>query len=709
MYRALLPLVVGATGGALLTYYLTREAAPPSPAAQPPPIRAAAAPAPAGAGSGKVTAERAEAYRLAADADAATLERLLARAAARPASAEREFALGVLLVRLTEIDAERAAELARRSGASDELLADVYAAWARSDPAGALAGLAGIDAPGLATALALAMLPALGGDEHALNQLLAALPPRAERAFRLTSLADLAERSPADAFEQSLAMDDAGMRGIAIERVAAAWARIDARAALARIEDIDDEQLRSTFHVGVLREWARFDTDGIFEYFAALDPANLEELAGIGMFEAARMEPERAFEFADTLPPAIARNMRQSAVRALGERDPVTALRYLDRLPIGQRQQLRQTIARSYGQKQPDAALEWARASGSAGDLSAVLGGIAQRDPNRALDVALALPGARERATAVQSVAAALGNVRGADAVTVADRLVALADEPVRNVGMTRLMQAWPTREPERALDWLMTNAQRAPAAAFQGVARVLGATDPAAAARYYAQVPADMRQQWLQSAAQSYAQTDPLAARDWVAQYRGEPGHVAATAAVAQNLARVDAPAAAQLLDSIAAGPQDPGSLGAAARAVAGNWAQSQPLAAAEWAAQLRNGAGRSTALAASADAWASKDYAAARDWTMRLTAGEARDVALGSLLGNSAAGELDSALIAAFSTAAARERAVLNALRTVGARNPAEARTLIDRYIASPAQREQAERILEQARVLPPLPPVF
>jgi hypothetical protein len=185
----------------------------------------------------------------------------------------------------------------------------------------------------------------------------------------------------------------------------------------------------------------------------------------------------------------------------------------------------------------------------------------------------------------------------------------------------------------------------------------------------------------------------------------------------VAQNRAGVDAPAAAQLLDSIAAQPENAPLLQGVASNVATRWARSQPLAAAQWAAELPSGPARTNAVASTVNTWANDDYTAARSWTMRLAAGAERDGALRTLLARSANNVLDSALIAAFSGEPARQQAVLAALRPVAERDAGEARALIDRYLDAPAQRAQAEQILEQIRLgmpggrtLPPgMIPVF
>jgi hypothetical protein len=341
---------------------------------------------------------------------------------------------------------------------------------------------------------------------------------------------------------------------------------------------------------------------------------------------------------------------------------------------------------------------------------------MARTDMNRALEMALALPGS-DRARAVQNIAMNAANVRGANLGAIADRLATITDAATRDANLSVLVQSWSNREPERALDWLMANTQQAPAAAYQGVARELGQNNPAAAVQHLARLPAEVRATWVQSAAQGYAQKDPRAAVDWIEQFRGQAGYANAVTAVAQNLAGVDAPAAAQLLDSIAAQPENAPLLQGVASNVATRWARSQPLAAAQWAAELPSGPARTNAVASTVNTWANDDYTAARSWTMRLAAGAERDGALRTLLARSANNVLDSALIAAFSGEPARQQAVLAALRPVAERDAGEARALIDRYLDAPAQRAQAEQILEQIRLgmpggrtLPPgMIPVF
>src|SRR5690606_13946384 len=77
---------------------------------------------------------RAEAYRAAASFDDAyTLEKALAAAAARPDSPMQTLELDALLMRLAEIDAQRALSAAQSSRLGERFVAAVLAAWVEDD------------------------------------------------------------------------------------------------------------------------------------------------------------------------------------------------------------------------------------------------------------------------------------------------------------------------------------------------------------------------------------------------------------------------------------------------------------------------------------------------------------------------------------------------------------------------------------------------
>ena len=132
MTRTLIALVLGALLGVASTLLLTRDeterirpdslsnAFAPATSADP-----SSAPAYGGSGSGF--------YRRLAVADTAELASMIAQVAAQPPSPDRELGIAVLLRRYAEIDAARAARLAREIRARGPALGAVYSAWARTN------------------------------------------------------------------------------------------------------------------------------------------------------------------------------------------------------------------------------------------------------------------------------------------------------------------------------------------------------------------------------------------------------------------------------------------------------------------------------------------------------------------------------------------------------------------------------------------------
>jgi hypothetical protein len=80
-------------------------------------------------------------------------------------------------------------------------------------------------------------------------------------------------------------------------------------------------------------------------------------------------------------------------------------------------------------------------------------------------------------------------------------------------------------------------------------------------------------------------------------------------------------------------------------------------------------------------------------------LPASPARDSAIVQLIGATAGtAAAEPALLAAFSSGAAQQRGVSEAVRIVAQRDAAAARQLADRYLTDPGVRQAAERFMGQ-----------
>jgi hypothetical protein len=634
-------------------------------------------------------AERAALLRLAAQADRATLQSLAAQVAALPALPGRALALEVLLARYAELDAPAAARFAREIDAPDAALEPLFSTWAQRDPSAALRALGDFD-PRTAMTLAVVVLEVLGNDDLGLARVVGAVPQIDADRLRAAGAIAKADRDP-EAALADVALVAPSKRAQAVSKIMAAWVERDIYGALAHLDLMTDDAFRGEVRNALLREWAAVDPDATLRYMLELDPDAQREALAAGMQVFALIDPERALAAAATVPGELGTMIRRGALMGLARDDPLAALRHAETLPANERSQLFNLVATSYARTDLEAALAWAQnlTPSVPGVLGNVLAELARVDVARALDLVAQLPANDQQRMFQQLV---MTNALRAEAmVQVADRMLAAGNRPQMLQMVTSL---WAQRQPEDALRWWFANSGRAPRAMLPQAGMRLGQTDPNAAIGYLDRVPSAQRATWLSAVAAGYAQRDPAGAARWVGEHRGEDGYEAAVAAVAGQSASNDPIAAAGLLDSIE-WSRAPDAANAA-RAVAAAWARREPRAAASWVAALGNDDAKTAATAALSGAWARRDLAGARGWAMELPASPARDAAIVQVLGAATGTTLDPGLLDAFSSTAARDRGLSQAVSMIAQRDSDAAHAIADRYITDPTARQQAERFL-------------
>lgn len=328
-----------------------------------------------------------------------------------------------------------------------------------------------------------------------------------------------------------------------------------------------------------------------------------------------------------------------------------------------------------------------------------------EADPDRAFDLAIAMP-PLQRGSAVHAVL--MRSVQpGQDTTAMAERLLALHDPQLKDVGIQTLLQMWGMHEPQQALDWLLENLERVPRQTVRGAAQLFASQNPTLAAAQLTRISNDARADWFAGVVQAYGQTDPHEGASWLGQFRGKPGYEDAVATLAPQLAREDGAAAARLLDTVA--DSRPQVFEEAAMAVLDQWSQQNPRAAAHWVVGIENKQVRAVALPMLAGTWAADDFPAARDWVLLLPAGLERDAALTRMLFGSVNADTaaDRAMTDAFSNDSARQQAILHIVAPVAKTDPARARVLLAQYLPDPAQRERVKKLLESIQTEPPSMP--
>jgi hypothetical protein len=384
--------------------------------------------------------------------------------------------------------------------------------------------------------------------------------------------------------------------------------------------------------------------------------------------EMARTDPRRALELVDQLKGETREIGLTAAIQAWGSEDPYGALGLVERLGPGRdRDILLQTIGEELGRQDPDGALAWFNALDSSpqGLYGSILHGIAEKEPGRALELALdsADPSATGAVMFLTSTAVQSGDVSFTE---LAERVLAAENRPSREAGVQMLVNAWADDDPEAALSWLVSQSENVGHSALDQAALAVAWKNPDAAARYTQLLPAEYQDGWIRAVALGYAQTDPSGATAWVEQFRGQAVYDAGMTAIAQVSAMRDPAAAAAMLPSFA----DTAARDQAATAIAKQWAARQPRAA--------------------------------RNWANTLPAGPVRDAALTGMM--MVSDELpDPGTLASFQSDQARQQAILNVAIRRATADVDGARVIVERHIDDPALRRQAEQVFENIRPFP------
>ena len=467
-----------------------------------------------------------------------------------------------------------------------------------------------------------------------------------------------------------LAITNPNARRRELRNLAAALARENPAAALSVARGLDRLDDRRTFQYGLVNELARIDPALLLESADLLDDSDVRAMVvqTLASQVTSAIPPERLVALAEGLGGQRSMFALQTAVERWAETDPLAALAYAEGLPAGQqRERVLSGVVRSYASADPEAALAWLAAQR---DLSeeiegALYSGIAQADPDRALDLFLggdlldgqSLMGGQRGMPLLMSLATS-GSI---DRERIADRLLDVRDGLGPSY-MQMFLSSWSQTAPEDTMSWLARNAAAIDAGLLEQVASNLARQDPGLVSDLTSQVPGTVRDRWIVGVAQGYAQQDANAALAWLDQYAGQPVYGEAALVVAQHMAQYDAPRAAALL---ASADMSDARAAAAAASLAFHWARTNP--------------------------------SAAQAWVRGLPPGQARDGGLSALIGVNGTALPDPATLSLFSDDRSREQAVANVIVRIARDDATRARQLLDERITDTAIRERVERVID------------
>ncbi|WP_193214982.1 hypothetical protein [Luteolibacter marinus] len=283
------------------------------------------------------------------------------------------------------------------------------------------------------------------------------------------------------------------------------------------------------------------------------------------------------------------------------------------------RNQMKDGIVAAWTQVDPEAALAFAMAETNESDRAMLLGtivaGMTERDPQKAMTLAEGLPAGKEKTQAISSVVASWAEKSPLDASAY---VKGLTDPVLRDAAVEALMGRWCWTDGEAAMKFAATMENSA--ALETGAARAASSwakRDPQAAYDYALSLPdSGVSKKAGEAALNAWAREKPADAAAALA--AGSGGSADAYQAVAGAWVEKDRGAALGWAEGLSA---DPSAQAGAFEAIAASWSKTDPGAAGSWLQGLAEGEPRDKAVMAYSKQMLSSDPAVSMGWAISIS----------------------------------------------------------------------------------------
>ena len=610
-------------------------------------------------------------YVLAGRADADELQNLIHQAARIRERTDREAALGILFLRMTELDPRSAIAIARSPafGADSSFERSVWRSWGRLDLDAAIAA-AGEGNDRQRNLAAQALYASLRGiDDSRAERIGAALGVNPDSNFRIQRLYALADESPADAIRfieslQSRTEQQEQFRQLAF--YLASKGEHD-RADYAQV--IQSRLNRRVFERSMLAQQIQSDPE------AALK----------GLLGANRNDPQT-------------QNHVYQALAQLAERDPEKAMEYLERLPnASMRRNFRSLVATAMARSDPASALDWLREDNSADSqilLAAVLGEIAQRDPQLALSEARSIADKRVRDQALASIVMTAAQN---DPLLATDFVELIEDPNMRRAGVSQIAAQWAHVDVDGAVAWLATLDAGERRNALEQLGQNLVYADIDRAVELLPQLPPESGKKLrMQIAGYMVEQKSVEEAQVFIDRFKGTEDYPRLQLALVSQLVATDTARALRMASSV----DDTRVRDQLYAAIVGQQAARDPRLALRTLDSISDQSARASAVSQLAFSWYAQDPSAADAWMRGLPEGAQRDMAImaiASQQGNKSADVWE--MVRSIGDAAIRKQSMLAHITMLAQTDGAEAARLLDAVELTESERRQYELMLNNA----------
>ena len=549
-------------------------------------------------------AEKEALYVIAGRADSNELQNLIHQAARISDRTDSVAALGILLLRFTELDPLSAIAIARSPALAGDRIyeSSVWTAWGRLDLEGALeAAQEGSAAQkNLAARSLYSSLRGFDDDEAGLiESTLGISPSRDAQGQRLYTLA---AESPAKAIEYI-------------------------------------ESLRSPNEQQERFRWLAYYLNRTERAMGVDYSSLIQSNANRRLFEQSRdsyrlqSDPEAVLQEALADNTSLeAQNKALQALQHLAQTDPHKALEYLDRIPSSQSQQnVKVVVAAAMARSDPYEALAWARDNDTTADqtlLVSVITQIAQQDPNLAITETQRISNPQMRDQVYSGI---MFSVATNDPAAAAQMFAMIEDPDIRRSGVRKLANSWAQIDVDAAIAWALTLPVDDQQDVLRKIGRNLARSDVDAAIKLLPRLTSRDAGELQMQIAQTIAQQRSIGeAQTYVAQFKGTEAYGNLQVAVLSRLASSNPSLAMEMAGSV----EDVAARDQFVASIVGQQAAQDLQQALQWLGSISDTGARSTAMSQIARAWYSRDAVAAAAWIDGLPVGTEKDMTIVSTI---------------------------------------------------------------------------
>ena len=604
-------------------------------------------------------------YALAGRSSSGEIQDLIYEAAGIRDRTDRRAALGILFLRLSELDPKSALAIARTPTfvVEKNYETKVWVAWGRLDLVGALHEAekgTSVEKNRAAQALYISARGLKTGDADLIHATLGILPGREAKAQHLYALAD---QSPVDAIRYIESLSSPSDQREHFRWLALHLSRSGVGAKADYAELIQSAAQRRQFEESLAAQDLRFDPE------ATLDRI----LSG----------------------PMTAKVAAQaySALQRLAAQDPTKAMEMLARLPDSDNaQQHKASVIAVIARTDPEMALAWARDNDTSSDQSllvGILGQLAQHDPQLVLAELQTVENGQARDQLMTAAAMAIGQTNPAEAVQV---VMQVSNEQVRANSVAQLAAVWAQSDLEGAINWVASLDADGQRRAIQMMGQNLVRTDIDKAILLVDRFPGDSARGLAMQVATNLVRSRSVeSAQAFIERYKGSPGYDELQSGVISMAAHSNPERAMQLARNLESGR----ARDKLYAQIITRQAAHDPQQALEWMASINNESSRARAAAQVAAVWYSRDPTAATSWIKGLPSGNQRDdaiIAAASSAGPNAESVID--LLDSVEDPEKRKQAITLQIRMLSHTNPAAAERLLNNTDLSPEERASLEK---------------